>query len=248
MMQKLPIKDFRWMTEEELNNLNIGMFDADGETGVIVECDLFYPGHLYESHKDFPLAPNSISITKDMLCENMQQFLVKNDIGFSKQDRLTPNFLPKYNYVVHIKNLKYYLAKGLILTKVHRAVVFTQSRWLKPYIDFNTRKRQMASSKFEKSFFKLLVNSIFGKTLENSRRYRCVKLVDNEQSAQRYISKPQFKRFMIIDSDLVCIELIKTCVQLDKPIYIGMVRDYDTVTFILGIIIWNSNQYILNKI
>lgn len=163
MMQKLPLKDFRWLTGEELNSLDIQSFDVDGEDGLIVECDLVYPECLFETHKDYPLAPNSISITKDMLSEDAQQFLQDNHIHFSKQDRLTPNYLPKNNYVVHIKNLGYYLEKGLILKKVHRAVTFKQSEWLKPYIEFNTKKRQNASSKFEKSFFKLLVNSIFGK-------------------------------------------------------------------------------------
>ena len=225
-MQKLPIKNFRWMSEQELKNLNIETYNADGENGLIIECDLAYPEHLFESHKDFPLAPNSIVITKDMLSETIQQFLHDNDICFSEQKRLTPNFLPKKNYVVHIKNLQYYLAKGLILTRVHRAVTFTQSRWLKPYIDFNTNKRQIATSKFEKSLFKLLVNSIFGKTLENTRWYRHVVLVNNEKSAQRYINKPQYKSFEILNSNLVCVQMINTNVHLNKPIYIGMVRYY----------------------
>ena len=223
MMQKLPINNFHWLNESELEELDIQNFDSDGEHGVIVECDLVYPEYLFEMHKDYPLAPNPISITKDMLCEDVQRFLDDNNLGFSEEKRLTPNFLPKKHYVVHIKNLQYYLSKGLILINIHRAIIFNQSNWLEPYIVFNTEKRQNASSEFEKSFFKLLVNSIFGKTLQNTRRYKCIKLVNNVKSAIRYTSKPQFKRFQIINSDLVCIELLNTNVQLNKPIYIGMV-------------------------
>ena len=123
---------------------------------IYFECDLSYPESLFEDHKDFQLAPNSITITKDMLCKGTQQFLKDFKIPFSQQTRLTPNFIDKKNYVLHIKNLQYYLDKGLVLTKVHRAVIFDQSQWLQPYIKFNTLKRQNATSEFEKSFFKLL--------------------------------------------------------------------------------------------
>ena len=223
MQQKLPYGGFQWLTNTEINDLNIEDFDADDDEGLIVECDLDYPEELFDMHKDYPLAPDSTSITKDMLSDITKQFLDDYKIPFNEQKRLTPNFLPKRNYIVHIKNLKYYIKKGLILKKVHRAISFKQSCWMKEYIDFNTQKRKNATSEFEKSFFKLLINAVFGKSLENVRRYRCIKVVGNSVSAQRYINKPQFKKFQIINSNLVCVELLKTDVKLNKPIYVGMV-------------------------
>ena len=125
----------------------------------IFQVDLLYPKHLFEQHKDQPLAPELLEIRNEMLGEDAQEFLNKHGCKFTAQKRLAPNFLPKKNYVVHISNLKFYMEQGLILEKVHRGVSFYQSNWLEPYITLNTNKRMQATSDFEKSFFKLLVSS-----------------------------------------------------------------------------------------
>lgn len=93
-----------------------------------------------------------------MLSNDMAAFLDDNNISFSPQIRLTQNFLPKKNYIVHIKTLKHYLEQGMVLEKVHRGVQFYQSEWMRPYIDLCTQKRIDSVSKFEKDFFKLLVS------------------------------------------------------------------------------------------
>ena len=103
--------------------------------------DLDYPKHLFEHHRDQPLAPEMIDIRKDMLSDSTQEFLEEHGIRFNTQKRLAPSFLPKRNYVVHIENLKFYIEQGLVLKKVHRGVCFYQSRFLKEYIDLNTQKR-----------------------------------------------------------------------------------------------------------
>ena len=123
--------------------------------------DLTYPNHLFEDHKDFPLCPENLEITEDMLCHETRCFLRDHDIKYTPQTRLTPNFLPKKNYVLHISNLKFYLEQGMVLDKIHRGVKFLQTNWLKEYVDFNTEKRKLATSDFEKDFFKLLVNTYF---------------------------------------------------------------------------------------
>lgn len=119
--------------------------------------DLTYPKHLFEDHKDFPLCPEKLEITEDMLCHETRSFLKDNDIKYTPQTRLTPTFLPKTNYVLHISNLKFYLKQGMVLDKIHKGVKFLQTNWLKEYVDFNTEKRKLATSDFEKDFFKLLV-------------------------------------------------------------------------------------------
>ena len=109
----------------------------------------------------------------------------------------------------------------MVLTKVHRGIKFYQCPWLKPYIDFNTEKRKKATSKQEKNFFKLLVNSIFGKQMENVRNYKNVRMITNGRQHALYTNKPQFKHFEIISKDLVTVELIKPEVTLNKAIYCG---------------------------
>ena len=118
-----------------------------------------YPEHLHESHKDFPLCPEQLTIQKEMLSEDTRDFMDRHNIRFSPQKRLTQNFFDKKNYVVHVKALKFYMEQGIILDKVHRGIQFRQSPWMKPYIDHCTQKRINAESKFEKDFFKLLVSA-----------------------------------------------------------------------------------------
>lgn len=127
------------------------------------QVDLSYPEHLFESHKDQPLAPENITITRDMLPPYVVDLMTQNGQKFTEQTRLAPNFYDKERMVLHVLNLKFYMEQGLELTKVHRGIKFHHSHWLKPYIDLNTRKRVEATSEFERSFYKLLINSVYGK-------------------------------------------------------------------------------------
>src|SRR6218665_407589 len=81
----------------------------------------------------------------------------------NKSEEWVPNLMPKSNYVLHYRNVKFYTSLRLKVTKVHKIMEFKQSRWLKPYIEFDTKKRQEAKNAFEKDLFKLMNNSIYGK-------------------------------------------------------------------------------------
>ena len=136
-------------------------------------------------------------------------------------EKLAPNLLPKREYVVHLRNLQFYLSKGARLTGVRRAISFRQEAWIAPYIAGNTALRQEAVDEFERDFFKLLNNAFFGKTMENVRNRIRIELVNNERRHAWYTSKPTFKRFEVFDDDLAGVELAVTSVTLDKPIFIG---------------------------
>ncbi|XP_055307027.1 uncharacterized protein LOC129571277, partial [Sitodiplosis mosellana] len=121
--------------------------------------------------------------------------------------------------------LKLALQHGLVLGKVHRALQFNQTAWLKPYIQLNTEMRTRATNDFEKNFFKLLCNAIFGKTMENLRSRVDIKLKSQwggRSGARMLIAKPNFKRRTIFDEDLVAIELKKTSLLMNKPIVVGL--------------------------
>ena len=124
-------------------------------------------------------------------------------------------------YIIHYRNLKLYLSLGMVLTKVHRVLSFQQSCWLQPYIDFNTEKRKQAKNDFEKDFFKLMNEAVFGKTMENLRKHVDVKLVNDETKAQKLICKPNFHDFRIFNEDLTAIQTRKAKLKLNKPIYVG---------------------------
>lgn len=222
MLQLLPYSKFRWLTAQEIKNLDVATFNANGENGLILEVDLHYPEYLHDDHADYPLAPEKLTITKDMLSNHVTKFIEDHKVQYCKQERLAPNVFDKEKYIVHIKSLQQYLSLGLILTKVHRVIQFRQKAWLKSYIEFNTMKRQKATSEHEKNFYKLLNNAIFGKMMENVRRYKNVRMIRNEKQHAFYTSKPQFKQFQIINEDLVEIELVKSKVVLNKAIYCGL--------------------------
>ena len=109
----------------------------------------------------------------------------------------------------------------MILKKVHRGIKFNQSPWMEPYIRKNTDLRKSASNAFEKDFFKLMNNSVFGKTIENIRKRQNVILVDNRKLAIKLSSKPNFERLTIFDENLAAFHMKKTEVYFNKPIFVG---------------------------
>ena len=109
----------------------------------------------------------------------------------------------------------------MILKKVHRGIKFYQSPWMEPYIRKNTDLRKLANNAFEKDFFKLMNNSVFGKTIENIRKRQNVKIVDNRKLANKLSSKPNFERVTIFVENLIACHMKKTEVYFNKPIYVG---------------------------
>ena len=109
-----------------------------------------------------------------------------------KCKKLVCNLYDKNDYVVHIRSLKQALNHGLILKKVHTVIQFYQEAWLKPYIDMNTEYRKNAKNDFEKNFFKLMNNAVFGETMENVRKYRDIKLLTTDKRRSRLVSEPNY--------------------------------------------------------
>ena len=128
----------------------------------------------------------------------------------------------KKKYVVHIKSLKQALNHGLKLKKIHRIIEFNQKAWLKPYIDMNTELRKLAKDGFEKDLFKLMNNAVFRKTMENIRKHTNIKLVTTDQKRNKLVSEPNYHTINYISEDLSKIEMNKTKVKMNKPIYLGL--------------------------
>ena len=163
------------------------------DTGYLLELDTEYPKELHSSYRDLPLLP-------------------------IKKDKLITTLDDKESYVVHIQALKQALRHGLELKKVHRVISFRQEAWLKPYIDKNTELRKNAKNNFEKDFYKLMINAVFGKTMENVRNRRDVKLVVTEERRKKLVSEPNYDSRKVFSESLMAIEMRKTEVFIDKPI------------------------------
>ena len=124
--------------------------------------DIEYSRELHDAHNDYPLAPSNDIVKREELSAYALHLVEKFKIKSLEQPKLIPNFRPKERYVVHYRNLQYYVKKGLRITKTHRILQFSQKPWLAEYITFNTSKRRAATSAFEKDFWKLMNNSVFG--------------------------------------------------------------------------------------
>ena len=140
----------------------------------------------------------------------------------NKVKKLIPNLGDKEKYVLHYENLKQYLSLGLKLTKIHRGIRFEESQWLEKYIALNTKLRTAAANEFEEVFFKLMNNSVFGKTMENIRNRVDIKLVNNKKQAEKLSAKLNFNHCNIFSEDLVAIHMKKTKLVFNKPVYLGM--------------------------
>ena len=203
MSMKLPTHGFKWLTGGEIENLYENqVLQIWNKTPCILEVDLQYPDKLHNSHNDYPLCPEGVK------CKN----------GVEK---LIPNLRDKKKYVLHYKNLIQCLKQGMKLKRIYRGIKFVESEWMKPYIDMNTELRTKAKNNFEKDHYKLMNNSVFGKTMENIRNRENVKLVNNEEKARKLIAKPNYRSCKIFSENLISVHMKKTSLVMNKPVYLG---------------------------
>ena len=173
-----------WSPKDIVNKLMVVK-----DRGYLLEVDVSYPRELHDYHNDLPF-----------MCEKMKVGGV---------EKLVPNLYYKMKYVIHIKALAQAIEHGLVLERIHRVIEFKQSAWMKEYIDFNTKLRTVATNDFEKDFYKLMNNSVFGKTMENIRRHRNIKLVNNKEDYLRSVMKPNFKSGTLLGPNLISCEMGK---------------------------------------
>ena len=169
-------------------------------------------------HNDYPLSSEKLAITYDHMLDYCEKIAAKYGITVGDVKKLIRNSGDKINYVVHLRNLYLYLSLGMKLTKIHRVLKFKQSDWMKK---FYTEKRKNTVNVFEKDFFKLMINSVYGKTMENLIKRISVGLINNEKDYLKYVSKPTYISQKIFDKIFAAIHEIKPVVRLNKPIYVG---------------------------
>ena len=136
-------------------------------------------------------------------------------------EKLVPKLKDKKRYSVQIKTLNQVLKRGLKRKRVDRVIEFQQSKWMKAYIMLNTRLRKETRNEFEKDFFKLMNNSVFGKTMENIRDHKDMKLVTSDKKYQKYVMKPNFKDGHPFSKHLFAAKMGKREITMNKPVYLG---------------------------
>ena len=188
--KKLPVDGFKWV--EDLSTIDenfIKNYGEDSDLGYFIEADVEYPKELHTVHSDLPFPPERMEVNK---CK-----------------KLICNLYDKKNYVDHISSLKQALNHGLILKKVHRVIKFNQRAWLKEYINMNTEYRMNVKNDFEIDFYKLMNNAVFGKTMENVRKHRDIKLVTNDTKRNKLVSEPNYHTIKWFSENLLAIKMKK---------------------------------------
>ena len=198
MSQQLPTGGFKWVdvSPEEVKELS-----ARVDQGCLMEVNVSYPGELQNEHNDLPF-----------MCNRMK-------IG--GVEKLVTDLYYNRKYVIHIRVLQQALDHGLVPEKIHRTIEFRQSPWMKEYITFNTQLRTATANDFEKDFYKLMNNAVFGKTMENIRKHRNIKLVNNDVNYLKCVMKPNFKSGVLYGMNLMGCEMGKTILKMNNPVYIG---------------------------
>ena len=210
MSQKFPVNKFEWIEDTfQFNEDFIKNGNEESNEGYFLEADVQYPIKLHKLHNDLPFLPEKMKL--------------------KKIEELVANLYDKTEYVIHIRNLKQALNPGLILKKAHRMIKFNEKAWLKPYIDMNAKLRQKAKNNFEKDFFKFMNNAVFGKTMENGRKHRNIKLLTTESRRNYLVSEPNYHATKCFTENLLAIEMRKTQILMNKPVYLRYANDYDYV-------------------
>jgi hypothetical protein len=223
MMEYLPYADFQWeKVSPELVD-NILWTPSDFERGYVLEVSFTYPPELHDWHSDYPLAPEKITVTKDILSPFAKSALEKDDIKLHKTEKLLATLYPKKKYVLHYRTFQLYVQLGLKIEQVHDVISFKQAPIMRDYIMLNSQKRAEATNDFDVGFYKLLCNSLFGKTMERPENKSKVKLVNSTAAFERCVSKLTYKNCKRINNNLVGIEMSYPSLKISKPFYLGMV-------------------------
>lgn len=211
MNQPLPKCDYTWLSNDLFGNekdfeSNILKIQDNAKYGYIFEVDIEYPSNLHDLHNDYPFCSEHLNV------------------GDSTQKKLVLTLYNKTNYVIHYRMLKSAIMHGLKVKKIHKILRFEQSTWLSDYIMFNTNERIKCKTKFEKDLFKLMNNAIYGKSMENVRKRVDIKLIskwNGRYGLQEMIGKPNFKRSIIFNRNLVACELSRLNININKPLIVG---------------------------
>ena len=153
----------------------------ESKTGFILDADLEYPEKLHALHNNYPLAPEKLAVSYEVLSDFCRKIANKYGMKVGDVKELISYLSNKTNYILHYRDLQLYLSLGMKLTKIYRVLKFKQSDWMKNHLDFNTEKRKIVPNSFEKDFFKSMINSVYGKTMENLQKRINIRLINSEK-------------------------------------------------------------------
>jgi uncharacterized C2H2 Zn-finger protein len=219
----LPKSDFQWEIEAEKTWQQVQQSTTpwyDDTRGYVFEVDILIPEHLHEEFDDLPLAPEKAHPKAEEFSPYMIELWGKEK-QYHSSEKLLLTHHPKTRYIVHYGLLLYYVKLGAVVSRVHRCISFLQSPIFEKYISFNSCKRANASTEFQKDFYKLKNNALYGKTVEDVRGRCDIRLCNSEEKMLRYSSKATFYGARRFSPNIVGVHMMRESVLLNKPVAIG---------------------------
>jgi hypothetical protein len=222
MVQNLPREGFKWGKTTHWTEEKIMSLDPNGENGIFLEVDVDYPDELHDAHNEYPLMPEKLAPTYSMLSDYARQHCGTDEKHYKSCAKLVPNLMNKRKYWIHYRNLQFAIDQGLKLIKVHRVIEFKQSCWMKKYIDFCVNERKNSKNEFEKDLYKLYMNIVYGKSLQNVRNHRDIQVMHTDKKPwSKFVAEPSYVSRENITDKLVIAERKCKNLNLNKPMYIG---------------------------
>ena len=200
MVQNLSKDRFLWKKAEDFTPEKIDELVKKYMRGYLLVVIVEHLKELHENDNELPFLADRMKIGRG---------------------EITINLKDKKGYVVHINALNQALKHRLKLKKIHWVIEFQKSKWMMAYIMLNTRLRKDAKNEFKKDFFKLMNNSVFGKTMENIRNHKDIKLVTSDKKYLKYVMKPNFKGGHPYSKHLFAVEIGKAEITMNKPVHLG---------------------------
>ena len=194
MLDYLPVGGFTWVEPRFISLKSLLHLPPDAEYGYILDVSFSYPSSLHDYHADYPLAPTKTKTPFSSLSPVAKTICLKHNLRKSTgAEKLVASFDPKLTYVLHYRNLQLYVKLGLKIEQIHRGIMFKQAPVMREYVAYNSEKRAAATNEFDVGFYKLLSNSLFGKTIERPDNRSKVRLVSKIASYEKCVSDLNFK-------------------------------------------------------
>ncbi|CAN7942343.1 unnamed protein product [Ixodes hexagonus] len=219
----LPFDNFKWLTDEEISKLDIQNVSEDSVIGYFLEVDLDYPDHLHDLHSDLPLAPVRANVEYNWLSDYQRDLMDKFSVvhGTSASPKRLLTLYLKRNYFCHYSHLQLCLRLGLRLLKIHRVLQLSQKPFFRDFIEMTHDLRKKAPNSFQKCLCKLFINSIYGNTLQNPRKFSSVAISVTAEQVLKHLRKPTLKQFRALSPEVVLFQFNPSTIQLKHPLYIG---------------------------
>ena len=219
----LRLNDFKW-AHDLVDIPKLLLTEEDSEWDYLADVEIEFPDELHDYFKDYPPAPSNEIVQKTDLSTDQVEMMGELGItSLPKVPKLIQSLQEKSGYVLHYLTLQLYIKFGVKVTHLHRVLQFRQCKWMASFVQMNNELRKKARNNFEESFYKLMINSSFGKTMESKRNRTKMSIVRNETELLQKLCQSSLKSFQILHEDLAIITFNPSSIRWNKPTIVGAV-------------------------